>query len=200
MSVALLATLAVSAPAFLMLEHIPVKFAGEPVRLHEAMLALLTLARAVMAVRLTSRPAAVVALGLTGLGVAMFFALLSAPDLAMTHITVESLGVIFLALLFAHLPPSPERSRPHQRLFHALLAGMVGVLMAGLVLAVLAGEFPPTTAQFFAEASLPQAQGRHVVNVILVDFRAMDTLGEITVLAVAAVGVYALIRLRPRSG
>jgi multicomponent Na+:H+ antiporter subunit A len=70
--------------------------------------------------------------------------------------------------------------------------------MAALVLVATAERFSPPISRYFTERSLPDAYGRNVVNVILVDFRGLDTLGEITVLAAAGVGVYALLRLRPR--
>ena len=77
------------------------------------------------------------------------------------------------------------------------LALAAGALMTALVLVGTPENFPPTSA-YFVENSVPQGHGRNVVNVILVDFRGLDTLGEITVLSVAAVGVYALLKLRRR--
>lgn len=196
-AVTILATVVVTAPSLLLLQTPWSHSRIGDIRVHEVVLGALILAGAVLAVVLRSRLAAVVALGLTGLGIALLFALLSAPDLAMTQIMVESLTVILLALLFTHLPPSPDRSSGGQRLRDALLAGAAGLLMATFVLAVLPGQFPATTAQFYADRSVPAAFGRNVVNVILVDFRAFDTLGEITVVALAGLGVWALLRLRP---
>jgi len=69
-------------------------------------------------------------------------------------------------------------------------------MMTALVLTAIAISRESHLASYFVENSWTQAQGRNVVNVILVDFRALDTLGEITVLAVAAIGIYALLRLR----
>ena len=71
-----------------------------------------------------------------------------------------------------------------------------GLLMTFLVLVVTALKSESRITPFFVENSLPKAHGRNIVNVILVDFRALDTLGEITVVAVAALGVYALLKLR----
>jgi len=195
-AVAIAATLSVAAPPLLIGDFPRLRAGMAGAGIHEVVLSLLILAGAVMAVALRSRLAAVVALGLTGIGIALLFALLSAPDLAMTQIMVESLTVILLVLLFAHLPPSPDRSSRGQRLRDALLACAAGLLMATFVLAVLPGQFPATTAQFYADRSLAEAFGRNVVNVILVDFRAFDTLGEITVVALAGLGVWGLLRLR----
>ena len=71
--------------------------------------------------------------------------------------------------------------------------------MTGLVLAVTSTPLQSRLTPYFAENSVPLAKGRNIVNVILVDFRALDTLGEITVLAVAAIGVFGLLKLRPKS-
>lgn len=196
LSVIVAATLSVAAPSLILLGRPSLPAGLAQVQLHEVALAVLILAGAVMAVVFPKRLAAVVALGLSGLGIALLFALFSAPDLAMTQIMVESLTVILLALLFAHLPPSPERSSRAERLGHALLAGGAGVVMALFVLAVVPGSFPPSTSEYFLAESLPGAHGRNVVNVILVDFRALDTLGEITVVALAGLGVWALLRLK----
>ncbi len=199
-AVTLLATVAVTAPSLLLLQTpLPHSQIGD-ISVHEVMLGALILAGAVMATVLTSCLAAVVALGLAGLGIALLFALLSAPDLALTQIMVESLTMILLALLFVHLPPSPPRSSRRQRLGDALLAGAAGVTMASFVLLTGPGQFPASTAQFYANRSFPAAFGRNVVNVILVDFRAFDTLGEITVVALAGLGVWALLRLRLGDG
>jgi multicomponent Na+:H+ antiporter subunit A len=78
------------------------------------------------------------------------------------------------------------------------VATAAGLLMFGVTLAAFSTATPDGVRQFFTERSLPESHGRNVVNVILVDFRALDTLGEITVLSLAALGIYALIRLRPR--
>ena len=200
LTVTIVTTLGVAAPSLLLLHAPALPREIGRVGVHEVALGGLVLAGAVMAVALRSRLAAVVALGLTGIGIALLFALLSAPDLAMTQITVESLTVILLALLFTHLPPSPPRSRRGERLRDALLAGAAGAVMTAFVLATLPGGFPATTAEFFAAASLPEAHGRNVVNVILVDFRAFDTLGELTVVALAGLGVWALLRLKLSDG
>jgi multicomponent Na+:H+ antiporter subunit A len=167
-------------------------------RLHELLVALLVLAGAVLAASLRSRLAAVAALGVTGVAIALLFMLFSAPDLAMTQIVVEALSVILLVLVFYHLPRVATRSRKAYRLRDLAVALVVGALMGILVLAVAGFESGKELSDYFLAQSWPAAHGRNVVNVILVDFRTMDTLGEITVLAVAGFGVYALLRLRSR--
>jgi multicomponent Na+:H+ antiporter subunit A len=80
------------------------------------------------------------------------------------------------------------------RLLAGAVAALGGALFAGLLMAVTSYPLDLGLTEFFEAASYPEANGRNIVNVILVDFRGIDTLGEITVLAVAASGVYALLR------
>jgi hypothetical protein len=101
-------------------------------------------------------------------------------------------------LVFYHLPESRIVSEKAARWRDAALALAAGLLMTALVLVGTPENFPPTSA-FFAEHSVTRGHGRNIVNVILVDFRGLDTLGEITVLAVAAIGVHALLKLRRRA-
>lgn len=170
------------------------------VRPIEAVLVLLVVAGAVGTVLAGSRLSAVVALGVTGYGIALLFLVFGAPDLSMTQFAVETLSVLLFVAVLRRLPRLSRRSAPRSRAFDAALAASVGAVMAGLVLAVHAEPLRSRLSGFFAASSLPLAKGRNVVNVILVDFRGLDTLGEITVLAVAALGVFALVRLRLPGG
>jgi multicomponent Na+:H+ antiporter subunit A len=165
-------------------------------RLHELLVAAVTIGGAILAASFRSRLAAVAALGVTGVAVAVLFVLFSAPDLAMTQMVVETLSVILLVLVFYHLPRVVRRSRWAPRIRDLGLAIAVGLVMSVLVLSAATIEPDRAVSEYYLAQSEPAAHGRNVVNVILVDFRAMDTLGEITVLAVAGLGVYALLRLR----
>ena len=168
------------------------------IRPHEAVVALLTLAGAIATVRARYRLTGVAALGVTGLGTALTFVMFGAPDLAMTQVMVETLTVILFVLVFYHLPPFVPRSTRRQRFRDLVISMSAGLVMALVVLATASIHLEPVLSDFFARQSLSAAYGRNVVNVILVDFRALDTLGEITVLAVAGFGVYALLRLKAR--
>ena len=139
---------------------------------------------------------AVAALGAVGFSVALLIFLgLGAPDLAMTQMLVETLIVVIILLVLRHLPTiQAERSETGlSRAASAALAVGAGVLVTGLALAVAAVPFDPSVSTYFAQESVPGGFGRNVVNVILVDFRALDTLGEVTVLAVAALGAHVLV-------
>ena len=149
-----------------------------------------------------SRPAVATALTGVGFGVALMYALFSAPDVAITQLLVDTLLVLMLLLVFRALPQFVDFSTTSYRLRDLAIAVAVGALMATLVAGAgglalydpaLDGK-PISTALIDASTSL--AHGRNVVNVILVEYRVLDTLGEIFVLAVAAIGVYALVRSR----
>jgi multicomponent Na+:H+ antiporter subunit A len=165
-------------------------------RLYELVITGLILAATGMVVFSRSRLAAVVALGVVGYGVALLYILFNAPDLGMTQIAIETLGVILLVLILYRLPRFTIFTGVPHRLRDAAIALAAGAIMTGLVLIINSVPAVSKITPFFAENSLTAAKGRNVVNVILVDFRALDTLGEITVLAVAAIGVYALLKLR----
>ena len=139
--------------------------------------------------------AAVMAMGLVGFGTALVFLMHGAPDVALTQFTVEVLLVVILATVLIRMPVRARDIRtPRQRMGDAAVALALGGSVAALLLAVLASPFDPRLGEWFGENSVPGGHGRNVVNVILVDFRALDTLGEIAVLAIAAFAVMALLR------
>jgi multicomponent Na+:H+ antiporter subunit A len=168
-------------------------------RFYEAFLALLILAAAFVAVTSSSRLVAVAALGVVGYGVSLIFILFGAPDLAMTQILIETVTLILLVLILYHLPKFSELSGRAARTRDALIALAAGGLMTVLILVANSAEHFPPISEFFIENSVPLAHGRNIVNAILVDFRGLDTFGEITVLSLAAIGVYALLKLRKQS-
>jgi multicomponent Na+:H+ antiporter subunit A len=166
--------------------------------LHEWLTAVIILSGALMATLTDSRLAAVAALGVVGYGVALIYILFGAPDLAMTQFCIETLSIILFVLVLHKLPRFALLSSTRSRLRDMVVALGIGSVMTLLVWRAVSQPLIPSLSTWFMEQSLPAGHGRNVVNVILVDFRALDTLGEITVLAVAALGVYAM--LKPRSG
>lgn len=166
-----------------------------PVLVHELIVAGLIVVAAVAVAVVRSRLAAVAALGAVGLGMATLFALYSAPDLAITQVMVEALSVIMLVLVFVQLPRDAVRERAGMaRWRDAALAAAAGgaIFLAVVVVAEVGGD--SSLAEYFVTRAVPEAYGRNVVNVILVDFRALDTLGEIAVVAAAGLGVLAILR------
>jgi multicomponent Na+:H+ antiporter subunit A len=167
------------------------------VQAHEIGIVVLILAAVILAAVSKSRMAAVGALGVIGLGVTLVYASFSAPDLAMTQIMVETLMVLLFVLVFFFLPRYAQLSTRYERARDLLVSVVFGALMAVMVLAASGEEFFESRSQFHAEQSVPGGHGRNVVNVILVDFRSLDTLGEVTVLVAAGVGVVAMLKLKP---
>ncbi|MCC6176347.1 MAG: putative monovalent cation/H+ antiporter subunit A [Chloroflexi bacterium] len=170
------------------------------ITVYEAGIGLLIVLAALAAVAARSRLAAVAALGVVGYGVSLIFLLYGAPDLGMTQVLIETLTVILFVLVLYFLPRFAIFSTGRTRARDAVIATVAGGLMTTLVLAASTVRFNPSIPRFYAEQSLPAGHGRNIVNVILVDFRALDTLGEITVLSLAALGVYALLKLRLAPG
>ncbi|MCK6547652.1 DUF4040 domain-containing protein [Myxococcota bacterium] len=179
---------------------LPSSFEVGDLRFYEGVIALMIVVAAVSAIRSTSRIASILSLGVVGFGVALVFLLFGAPDLGITQLVVETLTIILLVSAFYHLPGFAELSSRASRARDVAVAVGFGALMTALVL--LAAEIPleHPVSRHYGELSLTEGHGRNVVNVILVDFRALDTLGEITVLAVAAFGGLALMKLRPSGG
>ena len=145
--------------------------------------------------RSRSRLATIAMLGSIGFSIAVLFLLYSAPDLAMVQFAIETLTVIMFVLVLYRLPKFKQLSSRASKALDGALALLGGLLMTTLMLIISSHTTDSTLARYFAENSLPLANGRNIVNVILVDFRGFDTLGEITVLTIAALGVFSLIRL-----
>ncbi len=151
---------------------------------------------AVGVVLVRARMAVIALLGVVGVCAAMIFVLYGAPDVAMTQFAVETLSVVLFVLVLYHLPRYRAHTFRWSRLLDGALSLALGGLMGGLVLLGARERLGEPVSQHLASASFPEALGRNVVNVIIVDFRALDTLGEIAVLLIAALGVLALMRVR----
>ncbi len=164
-------------------------------RLHDYLVVSLIVVAAFAAARARTTMAAVLSLGTAGYGVALTFALYGAPDLAMTQFAVETLTAVIFVYVFWHFPPVVEPSPRWIRIRDAVVSLSCGAMVALLTFSAAVNPTSSRLRAFYAEAAPTLAHGRNIVNVILVDFRALDTLGEITVLTTAAVGVAALLRI-----
>jgi multicomponent K+:H+ antiporter subunit A len=145
------------------------------------------------AVMYRNRLVALILLGATGLVVALAFVYFSAPDLALTQLLVEIVTIILMMLALNWLPQEspPERSRA-RTLRDGAIAVFAGSGIAALVYAVLTRPFD-SISPYFLETAVSLGGGANAVNVILVDYRGFDTLGEITVLGIAGILIYALL-------
>ena len=165
------------------------------VEIHDVLIVAVILAGAVSATFAQSTMSAVLSLGAVGYGVAMVFLSFGAPDLAMTQFSVETLTVLIYVLVFRHFRELGHLSTRLVRVRDGVIASAVGLFIGGLLLSVATTETAPRLREYFAEFGPTLGHGRNIVNVILVDFRAFDTLAEITVLATAAIGVRAMLGL-----
>lgn len=139
------------------------------------------------------RLTALITIGVVGLIVSLGFVKFSAPDLALTQLSVEVVTIVLLLLALYFLPQSSPKEVGRMRLSRdAIISVLAGVGVALLTMAVLSREYDPIST-FFLENAKPGGGGTNVVNVILVDFRGIDTLGEIVVLALAGLGIYAML-------
>jgi multicomponent Na+:H+ antiporter subunit A len=168
---------------------------------NEAPIVMALLLGALGAAIIRRRFAAALFLGATGYAMAGLFVLSGAPDLALTQAAVETLSTVVFVLVLRRLPGRFERqSSTRRRILRMGVA--LGVASMVFVFALVAAGHrivPPVSNEMVAR-SVPDGHGRNVVNVILVDFRGFDTMGEITVLAVASIGAVALARVGRRAG
>jgi multicomponent Na+:H+ antiporter subunit A len=165
------------------------------IRISVALVLLLTVVGAVATIVVRSLIAGLVSVGIVGFGSAVVFMLNGAPDLALTQMAVETLIVILMTAVLLKLP---SRRRHSRTLSERRRDGMIAACFAGMMFIALAslGVTPIDLrlSEYFGETSYLEAYGRNVVNVILVDYRAIDTLGEIVVVALATIAAWGLLR------
>jgi multicomponent Na+:H+ antiporter subunit A len=175
------------------------RFVSRPAHLPIAALIVTGATAAALASR---RFAAALLLGVVGYGMAIFFVVQGAPDLALTQFAVETLSVVVFLLVLRQLPDRFERRAPAvTRLVRLAVSGAVGAFVVLMAIAASGSRVHPPISPEISERALPDGDGKNVVNVILVDVRGLDTVGEITVLVVAGLGIVALARAgeRPRA-
>lgn len=155
---------------------------------------------ALLAVRARETLQRLLGAGAVGAGSALVFLFRGAPDLALTQLAVETVFVVVAAVaLRRYRQRPPHAGRRMSAIWRTGLALAFGLLLGATLLGLSGRPFDTAMSDYFLAQSLPQAHGRNVVNVILVDFRAIDTLGEITVVLLAALAAWPLARrLRPR--
>lgn len=166
---------------------------------YELVVAMILVAGVLYTVFTKSRLAAVAAMGVVGLSICLIFVFYSAPDLAMTQFSIDTLTVILFVLVLYRLPKYLSLSDYKMRLRDGVLSLALGTIICVLALQVLAEPANNEIGDFYAKNAYLLAHGKNVVNVILVDFRGTDTLIEISVLAISAIGVFGLLKLRLKS-
>ncbi|WP_299757241.1 hydrogen gas-evolving membrane-bound hydrogenase subunit E [uncultured Pontibacter sp.] len=172
----------------------------QEVRLYELVVLFLVIAALVYLLGTRSRLTSIVVMGLIGYSAALFYILFGAPDVAITQFLIETLTVVIFVLLLHKLPAFTYLSHQFKKYKFIAISVLFGSLMTYVMLLVQQQAIPSELKKYYGKMSYMEAHGRNIVNVILVDFRGLDTLGEITVLAVAALGIFSLLRLNPEKG
>jgi multicomponent Na+:H+ antiporter subunit A len=167
----------------------------------QAAIGLIMIIAALAAVRAEKRFTAVVLVGVTGYGLATLFALHGAPDLAFTQLLVETVTLVAFVLVLRRLPGriGVAHGRPRHRLVRAIIAIAVGLTMAVVAVIALGSRIAEPIFPEFADLAQAGGHGANIVNVTLVDVRAWDTMGELSVVIVAATGVASLVFLDRRT-
>lgn len=168
-----------------------------PIRFYELIIALVLIAGTITILLAKSRLTSIIALGAVGYSVALFFVVFNAPDLALTQLVIETVSVALFLLAFYHLPKlNRHENRIRFRLGNALVAFGVGVTVTIIALSAHSQKLVPSISSYYEDTVYSEAGGGNIVNVILVDYRGFDTLFEIAVLAIASLGIIAMIKLR----
>ena len=167
-------------------------------KIHELTFIAIAVAGLVAVLTASSRLTAIIALGIQGFAVAVIFLLFGAPDLSFTQFMVETLSVVILTLVMTRLRLSPSDHRgPGQKLLDSTIAIACGTGFALFLMRATEASFDNRLTDFYNTYSKVIAHGANVVNVIIVDFRGTDTLGEIAVVMITGLAILALIRIRP---
>jgi multicomponent Na+:H+ antiporter subunit A len=166
----------------------------------QLVIGLLVVAAAVLVTSSRGRVRAVLLLGVTGYGTALLFLLHGAPDLALTQVLVETVSLLVFLLVLRKLPKFfTERPLQSSRWWRVLIAAALGLAVTLVSLLMLGSRRAAPVSDAYPEAAKSFGYGNNIVNVVLVDTRAWDTIGEISVLGIAATGVASLIFLRGRN-
>ncbi|CAM3777001.1 Na+/H+ antiporter subunit A [Mesobacillus zeae] len=171
------------------------------VRFYEVILVAIIALSSVSILFAKSRLTSIILLGAVGYTVALFFVIFRAPDLALTQLVIETVSVSLFLLCFYHLPKlRKSEGRVGFKLFNLLIAAGVGAIVTVISLSAHSSKKFESISNYYIENTYKKAGGENMVNVILVDFRGFDTLFEICVLGIAALGIYGMIKLRLAKG
>ncbi|WP_062198772.1 Na+/H+ antiporter subunit A [Massilibacterium senegalense] len=172
-----------------------------PIGVAELLTGLMMAIAAIAVAFIYNRIAAILVLGVVGYGLALLFVFFKAPDLALTQLVIETITVVLFLLAFKHLPSLKKGKVPKSKQFvNWIISIAIGGFMTVIALSAHSHKLFAPISDYFLKTSVPLGGGHNVVNVILVDMRGLDTMFEITVLGIAALGIYTLIKLRDKGG
>ena len=161
----------------------------------ELIVCIIMLAAIIYTVFTRSRLSAIAGMGVLGYAICFIFMFYGAPDLAMTQFSIDTLTVILFVLVLYRLPKYLNLSNNTNRIRDGIIATSFGTFLALTIIEIMNETPVKRTSEFYAENAYELAKGKNIVNVILVDFRGFDTMIEIIVLSIAAVGVFGLLKL-----
>jgi len=171
--------------------EIPFELGATPY--YKILIVLMMIGASIFTIITRSRLTAILSMGVLGWGIAIIFAFYGAIDLAITQIMVETLVVVLFMMVLYNLPMFKNFSSNPTRVRDGFIAVIFGSAMTALAFKANTLELYPSISKYFNENSYTLGKGQNIVNVILVDFRALDTMGEITVLTIAAIGAITLM-------
>ncbi|MGN1386150.1 MAG: Na+/H+ antiporter subunit A [Bacillus sp. (in: firmicutes)] len=168
-----------------------------PIGFYELVLAVIIAIGAISIIFVKSRLTSIIVLGSVGYTVSLFFVLFRAPDLALTQLVIETVSTALFLLCFYHLPKNfRKEERIRFKMTNFVISLGVGIIVALIALSASSTKLFDSISQYYVETTYTEAGGQNMVNVILVDYRGLDTMFEITVLGIAALGIYGMIKLR----
>ena len=170
-----------------------------PLTIYEVAVVIILLGALLIVIVTPSRLTSVVAMSVIGYCICLMYVFYSAPDLAMTQFTIDTLTTVLFVLVLYKLPGFLNLASVGQRYRDGVVALGFGAILSIIALKVLYEPIQTQTSDFYGENAYILAKGKNVVNIILADFRGIDTMFETVVLGIAALGVYSLLKLRLKS-
>lgn len=174
-------------------------FTGASLSIPELAIALTMMIATIAVLFISNRIAAILVLGVVGYGLSLLFVFYSAPDLALTQLIVETVTVALFLLAFYHLPKlKEEKESKSNNIINLIISISFGIFITLVGLSSHSSKWFESISSYFVETSYSLGGGNNIVNVILVDMRGLDTMFEISVLGIAALGILALINYKKK--
>nr|WP_289709751.1 Na+/H+ antiporter subunit A [Macrococcus canis] len=171
------------------------------IRLYELILVLIIVIATLMILKAQSRLFSIIMLSAIGYSIALLFVFFKAPDLALTQLSIETISTALFLMCFYHMPKKYRHAEEKKfKITNVIIAITTGTIVSLIALVAYSNKHFTSISEYYIKNVYDLAAGKNMVNVILVDFRGFDTLFESSVLAIAGIGIYTLIRLRKTRG
>ena len=171
------------------------------IRLYELILVLIIVIATLMILKAQSRLFSIIMLSAIGYSIALLFVFFKAPDLALTQLSIETISTALFLMCFYHMPKKYRHAEEKKfKITNVVIAITTGAIVSLIALVAYSNKHFTSISEYYIKNVYDLAAGKNMVNVILVDFRGFDTLFESSVLAIAGIGIYTLIRLRKTRG